>query len=166
MKGWSKAHPWDKYSALKAKGRLKDEPFPDPINAPETKAAAKAEPKAEAATDVAPVPQTATPPSPPPAANLEGDAQASLSEAVKANPPKQWDQPGGPPAPGPTGNEDSNPPSLPSKADRRFSSKEITQIMKDAKDAIAKGAPRDKVAQRLRENGIDPAGLDDNGGNS
>lgn len=33
------------------------------------------------------------------------------------------------------------------------------QALQQAKDAISRGAPRDKVIQRLRENGIDPAGL-------
>jgi hypothetical protein len=33
------------------------------------------------------------------------------------------------------------------------------QALQQAKDAIARGAPREKVIQRLRENGIDPSGL-------
>ena len=32
-------------------------------------------------------------------------------------------------------------------------------ILKQARDAIAKGAPREKVIERMRQNGIDPGGL-------
>lgn len=36
---------------------------------------------------------------------------------------------------------------------------EIDGVLSEAKDAIARGAPREAVIQRLKENGIDPAGL-------
>jgi hypothetical protein len=98
-----------------------------------------------------------TPPSPAPAPSLESDAQAAIGEATRANPPRQWDQPGGPAAP--LGEATDNPPSRVDRADRKFSSAELAQIAKDARDAIAKGAPRAKVEQRLKENGIDPAGV-------
>lgn len=127
-------NPWALYRALKAPGSA---------------------PKLPAAPETGATPAKRTP-----APTLEGDAQAALLEATRANPPRQWDQPGGPAAPVvPMGAGSSNPPSPVDRADRTFSAKELAWIAKDAKNAIAQGAPRAKVAQRLKENGLDPEGV-------
>ena len=38
-------------------------------------------------------------------------------------------------------------------------SPEAESLVSEARDALSKGAPRDAVLKRLRERGIDPAGL-------
>lgn len=62
----------------------------------------------------------------------------------------QWEAQGRP-------GSDKNPPpaQTPPKMDAQASSAALTR----AREAIAKGAPRDKVIERLRQNGIDPTGL-------
>lgn len=130
-------NPWALYGALKSPGSAQKLPA-----APEPGAPA---PSKEARS------------SPPPAPSLEKDATAALSEATRANPPKQWDQPGGPPAPvAAQGAGSKNPPSTVDRADRPFSAQELARVSRDARAAITKGAPRAAVEKRLKENGLDP----------
>jgi hypothetical protein len=140
-KALKKTHtdPWTLYGALKA---------PVPV------------PKLPSATGTGAAPVRKNPLGGSPAPTLAGDSQAALLEATRADPPRQWNQPGGPSAPvTPMGGPSANPPSRVDHADRAFTAKELAQIAKDAKDAIAQGAPRDKVAQRIKAHGIDPEGM-------
>lgn len=140
-KALKKTHtdPWALYGALKA---------PGPV------------PKLPSATGSGAAPIKKNPMAGGPSPTLAGDAQAALLEATRADPPRQWDQPGGPAAPvAPMGKGSLNPPSRVDRADRAFTAKELARIAADAKDAIAQGAPRAKVAQRLKEHGLDPEGV-------
>jgi|WetSurMetagenome_2_1015567.scaffolds.fasta_scaffold00224_42 hypothetical protein len=131
--------PWALYGALKAPGSV---------------------PKLPGATGTGATPVKKNPLDASPSPTLGKDAEAALLEAARANPPRQWDQAGGPSAPVlPMGEGSANPPSRVDRADRTFSPKELAQIAKDAHNAVAQGAPRAKVAQRLKENGLDPEGV-------
>jgi hypothetical protein len=141
--------PWKKYGALK---RVASKAGASAIKPPVAKSPTVAPGSLGAGSG--------TPPAPPPANTLEMDAQAAIAGATRANPPKQWDQPGGPSAPvAPVGEALGNPPTPVDRANRKFSPKELAQIKVDARGALAKGAPRDKVGQRLRDNGLDPEGV-------
>lgn len=56
-----------------------------------------------------------------------------------------------------TGAENKNPANIPSSS--KISAQEASAIIAKAKDAIQKGAPRNQVIERLKQNGIDPTGL-------
>lgn len=62
----------------------------------------------------------------------------------------QWEAQGRP-----MGNK--NPPAAPSQ--QTMPNQASASAVAKAREAIAKGAPRDKVIERLRQNGIDPTGL-------
>lgn len=62
----------------------------------------------------------------------------------------QWEAQGRP-----SGNKNPPPAQTPPKMDTQATAAALTK----AREALAKGAPRDKVIERLRQNGIDPTGL-------
>lgn len=62
----------------------------------------------------------------------------------------QWEAQGRP-----SGNKNPPPAQTPPKMDTQATAAALTK----ARKALAKGAPRDKVIERLRQNGIDPTGL-------
>lgn len=62
----------------------------------------------------------------------------------------QWEAQGRP-----SGNKNPPPAHTPPKMDTQATAAALTK----AREALAKGAPRDKVIERLRQNGIDPTGL-------
>lgn len=62
----------------------------------------------------------------------------------------QWEAQGRP-------GSDKNPP--PAQAAPKMDAQTTSAAMTKAREAIAKGAPRDKVIERLRQSGIDPTGL-------